>query len=566
MQWHPAAVPLGVSVLIAAIVATVAWRRRHTSPAAPALALLMSGLVLWASADALERTSVSLGAHLFWEHALYLGVVMAPAGFMALALEMTGRGHRLTPRITLLLAVHPVLVVLIVATDPLHHLFISNPVLIGVDPVLLGWERGPLFWAHTAYSYALLATGMGMLIGAWMRSARAYRRQLRSIVLAGAVPWLANVATQFRLIDVGTLDLTPIAFTFTGVVFAWALFRQRLLDLVPIAREQVVDTMGDGVVIVDPHERIADLNPAAIVLLERAGNRRGSVSVGRRAAEVFAGWDDLVPLTDEVAREITVGAGTGVVDVRGTVLRDRTGRSAGHLLVLRDVTRSRQAERVIATANRALRDQVSTIEAQLATIEQLRAELQEQAIRDSLTGLYNRRYLDEMLARELARAHREGYPVSVALLDADHFKHLNDTYGHATGDRMLAAIGRLLGLGVRGGDVACRYGGEEFLVILPNAGQPDAMSRAEQWRTGCAALRVAATDDHTGDDDGTDADHADDGEATVGVTVSIGVSTAPQDGADPASVLAAADRALYAAKRGGRDRVVAARPRSGADL
>jgi diguanylate cyclase (GGDEF)-like protein len=278
--------------------------------------------------------------------------------------------------------------------------------------------------------------------------------------------------------------------------------------------------------------------------------------VGSRADEVFAGWDGLVPLTDDIAREVTVGAGAGVVDVRGTVLRDRTGRSAGHLLVLRDVTHSRQAERALAGANQALREQVATIEAQLATIEQLRAELQEQAIRDSLTGLFNRRYLDEMLARELARADREGYPVSVALLDADHFKDLNDTYGHATGDRMLAAIGELLGLGVRGGDVACRYGGEEFLMILPNATQADAVARAEEWRIRCAALRV---DGHDTPGGGTPGDG-------VGVTVSIGVATAPADGADPATVLSSADRALYAAKRGGRDRVVAAGPRSGAGI
>jgi diguanylate cyclase (GGDEF)-like protein len=551
VQWHPAAVPLVASVVIAAVVAIVAWRQRHTSPAAPALVLLMSGLVLWAASDALERTSVSFTAHLFWEHALYVGVVMAPAGFMALALEMTGRGHRLTGRAKMLLAIQPVLVTVIVATDPWHHLFISNPLLVGTAPTQLQWDRGPLFWAHTAYSYAVLAAGMGMLIGAWVRSERAYRRQLRSIVLAGSVPWLANVGTQFRLIDVGTLDLTPIAFTFTGVVLAWALFRRRLLDLVPVARERVVDTMGDGVVIVDLHERIADLNPAAVTMLERTAGDRGIVAVGSRAAEVFAGWGDLVPITDDVAREITPGSGVGVVDVRGTVLRDRTGRSVGHLLVLRDVTHSRRAERALADANQALREQVATIEAQLATIEELRAELQEQAIRDSLTGLFNRRYLDEMLARELARAEREGYPVSVALLDADHFKHLNDTYGHATGDRMLAAVGELLGDGVRGGDVACRYGGEEFLVILPNAGQEDAVARAEDWRTGCAALRVTT-------DDGTD--------RTVGVTVSIGVATAPKDGADSAAVLAAADRALYAAKGGGRDRVVAARPRSSAGI
>jgi diguanylate cyclase (GGDEF)-like protein len=492
---------------------------------------------MWSTADLCERISMSYRAHVFWEHALYLGVVIAPAGFIAFACEVTGRGDRLTRRMKWLLAVQPVVVLLIAATDPWHHLFIRNTHLIGYDPVQLAWERGPLFWAHTAYSYVVLAVGVLLLLSGWARAARAYRRQLRSIVLASLVPWVANVGTQFRIVDVGTLDLTPIAFTVTGVFLAYALFRQRLLDLVPVARDRVIDTMGDAVVVVDIHGRVADLNPAAAELLRRAGRRQDTVSVGEAAAEVFAGWDGLVPLAGDREHEIVVGAGAGVVDARVTVLTDRLGRGAGHLLVLRDVTRSRQAERALAAANTALRDQ-------LATIDRLRAELQEQAIRDSLTGLFNRRYLDTMLERELARAAREDYPVSVALLDVDHFKRLNDTHGHAAGDRMLAAIGTLLADGVRGGDVACRYGGEELLVVLPNATRADAVARAEEWRTACAALRVES------------------GEQSLGVTISIGVAAAPADGADPAAVLAAADRALYEAKRSGRDRVVAARPRS----
>jgi diguanylate cyclase (GGDEF)-like protein len=534
-QWHPAALPLGASVLVAVLVAVLAWRRRSASPAAPALVLLMAGLALWSTADLLQRTSVTLGAHLFWEHSLHLGVVVAPAGFFIVATEMSGRGHLLTRRARLLLCVQPVLVLLVAATDPWHHLFISNPILVGADPTELAWERGPLFWAHTAYSYVLLGISMVMLIGAWMRAAPAYRRQLRSIVLASSVPWLANIGTQFRLIDVGTLDLTPIAFTVTGVVLAYALFRQQLLDLVPVARERVIDTMGDAVVVVDQYGRLADFNPAAVELFRRAGKRPDTATVGRDAADVFAGWQGILPLRGDCRTEIHVGAGSGVIDVRISQLAKRGNHSSGHLLVLRDVTQSRQAERALAAANVALRDQ-------LDTIERLRVELQEQAIRDSLTGLFNRRYLDEVLVRELARAHREEYPVSIALLDVDHFKRLNDTHGHGAGDRMLAALGQLLGNDVRGGDVACRYGGEELLVVLPNADQDGALGRAEQWREACAALRVTA-----------------DGKS-LGVTISVGVATAPLDGAHPATLLAAADRALYTAKRAGRDRVVAASP------
>jgi diguanylate cyclase (GGDEF)-like protein len=545
VQWHPAALPLALNVVVDAILMVVIWRRRRTTPAAPVLLLLVVAVDIWLIADLLSRVTVTLGTMLFWQHAIYAGVVLTPGAFLAFALNLTGRGHLLTRRVLLLLAIEPVLTLVAVATDPWHHLFLAAPRLVDEGgPVELYWERGPLFWAHALYSYAVLTAAMVLLVTGLGRAARPYRRQLRTVLVGALAPTVANVATQFGVIDVGNLDLTPMAFTVTGVFFTWALFRQQLLDLVPVARDMVIDTIGDAVVVVDVHGRLADLNPAAVALLNRAGTRAGPPSLGQPAEEVFTGWDGVLPLDRDLVREVDVGAGTGVVDVRGTVLRDRLGRDAGHLLVLRDVTQRRTAERALAAVNKALRDQVTTI-------DRLRVELREQAIRDALTGLYNRRYLDEVLAAELSRASHEGYPLSVALLDVDRFKRINDTYGHAAGDRMLAAIGALLGRSVRKGDVACRYGGEEFLVILPNAGQQDALARAEEWRTGCAALRVD-------DDDSTD--------RTVGVTVSIGVATAPQDGAEPAAVLAAADRALYAAKRGGRDRVVAARPRSSAVL
>jgi diguanylate cyclase (GGDEF)-like protein len=538
---------LAASALIAVVVGVVAWRRRHSASAASSLVLAMVGVVIWCLADLSARVSTTLTAQLTWTHALYVGVVLIPASSLVLTFEITGRGGRLSRRTRWLLVVQPVVVLAVVATNPWHQLFINGARLVGDDPVELDWHRGPLFWAHTAYSYAILAVAIVVLARGWLRAPRAFRRQLGSALLASLVPTAFNTTNQFGLIDVGRLDLTPIAFSVTGVLFAWALFRQQLLDLVPVARERVIDTMGDGVVVVDVYGRVADLNPAAGNLLKRAGGQPGAVAVGQPAADVFAAWDGVVPLRGDHQSEVHVGAGSGIVDVRVTELTGRLRRPAGHLLVLRDVTENRQAERALAAANAALR-------VQLETIERLRWELQEQAIRDSLTGLYNRRYLDEVLARELARAARENYPVSIALLDVDHFKGLNDSHGHATGDRMLTAIGDLLARNVRGGDVACRYGGEELLVVLPNVDAEAAVLRAEQCREGCAALRVSPADDR---------DTADP-TVHIGVTVSIGVATSPADGIEPATLLAAADRALYTAKRAGRNRVIAASSRPAA--
>jgi diguanylate cyclase (GGDEF)-like protein len=171
----------------------------------------------------------------------------------------------------------------------------------------------------------------------------------------------------------------------------------------------------------------------------------------------------------------------------------------------------------------------------------LRETLRGQSIRDPLTGLFNRRYMEETLERELSRAARGEQPVSVILLDLDRFKQLNDTFGHAVGDLVLTAIGRVLRALSRGGDIACRYGGEEFVLILPEASLAAARRRAEEIREAIRDLPVV----HEG--------------LRVGpVRCSLGVAACPEHGSAGDVLLRAADAALYRAKRAGRDQVVVA--------
>ena len=171
---------------------------------------------------------------------------------------------------------------------------------------------------------------------------------------------------------------------------------------------------------------------------------------------------------------------------------------------------------------------------------QLRAVLREQAIRDPLTGLLNRRYLEEILVHEFRRASRDRYPVGVIMLDVDHFKHVNDTYGHDAGDAVLRALGALLLGMVRAGDIVCRYGGEEFVLILPTAALPAVIDRAEIIRREVSRLQIMHRELEL-----------------PPVTVSLGASAVTDANASVNEALTRADAALYAAKRAGRNRVVA---------
>ncbi len=205
--------------------------------------------------------------------------------------------------------------------------------------------------------------------------------------------------------------------------------------------------------------------------------------------------------------EIDVECHSSVMDI---------GANPVIITLLIDVTERARAEREV----RALHDQ-----------------LREQAIQDQLTGLYNRQPLAELFDRELALARRRDYPVSIIMADLDHFKGVNDTYGHLAGDEVLRAFGTLIKRFYRSSDICCRYGGEEFLVLLPDMSNDDAYERTEQLRAIIENTPVTSST------------------TVIRLTSSFGIATFPGDGNTRDTLIGAADRALYAAKKAGRNQV-----------
>jgi len=209
-----------------------------------------------------------------------------------------------------------------------------------------------------------------------------------------------------------------------------------------------------------------------------------------------------------------------------------------YLVIVANVayTRNHQLHRV----RKQLQLDEQALQKQLDEINALQRQLSDQANRDALTGLYNRRYLDSTLERELARCQREGLPLSLMLIDLDHFKRINDTYGHQAGDEVLKQLADMLSAQARSADVVCRFGGEEFLLLLPNMPQAVALERAEQWRRDFAANTIVF------------------GEFRMQAKLSIGLASYPGHGTSPQALIRSADRALYRAKTEGRNRIVVA--------
>ncbi len=201
------------------------------------------------------------------------------------------------------------------------------------------------------------------------------------------------------------------------------------------------------------------------------------------------------------------------------------------LLLMQDISEQENALMQLKKQNEELQQR-------LTDIEQLKNRIREQSIRDPLTNLFNRRFLNEFMERELALSRRNQKPLAVVMLDLDHFKQLNDQFGHQTGDKVIEMVAKHLLRQSRRTDILFRYGGEEFLVILPNTNATQARHLAENWRVHVEQAQVFAK------------------HQAVNITLSAGVAVYPEHGTTAFNLIEAADEALYQAKAAGRNQVV----------
>ena len=362
-----------VVALVCCALVVISWRRRRRTPAAAALAATMLANAVWCALDA----GAALGAQLPSTLA-YLILIAAvhtlTAATLCLNLMVSDPQWRLRRRTVLLLLTVPLLTLAAVATSGQHGLFFDTR---GGRESFPSAHLGPLFWVHTAYCYALLGRGLSRLVRAWRRGDPVFRRQYATLVVAEATPTLALLAGALSgRVSAGT-DLTPFGFACTGLLIAYALFRQGMLQLVPVARARIVDTLRDGVFVIDTAGRLIDVNTAGRALLARVRPQLPADVVGRTARELLREPDLLADLREggQAVHELLPGLHV-VVQVSRHL--DGRGRLLATVVTTRDVSTHVMVER-------SLREHVSTIEA-------LRERLQEEALRDALTGLHNRRH------------------------------------------------------------------------------------------------------------------------------------------------------------------------------
>ena len=359
MVFHYIMLPAILGTIVSLFVAVYALSRRPAEGAV-LFSVIMFGIALWSFGSTIEVGSPDLVSMYFWAKFQYFGILTVPTSCLVFSLRYTGRVQRLTLRNHILLSIMPIATSALVWTNEYHGLIWRDIWVVNSGPVpLLDTIHGPAFWIHTAYSYLVLIAAAVLMLLRFFASLKMYRKQAITMVVAIALPMLGNALYIAEVVPLPSIDLTPFTFTLVGLIMALGLFRFRILDIVPIARNVVIETMHDVVIILDAQNRVVDLNPSAARLC--AG--KPSDAIGKPVEMVIP---ELGPGLATIAAGGTPGEAEIIIgenhsrrhfNLHVSPLLGGANRIMGQVLNLYDVTEKKEAEEALQRsefANRAL--------------------------------------------------------------------------------------------------------------------------------------------------------------------------------------------------------------------
>jgi len=503
-----------ISPLLVTLVAVGIYLRVARQPRVPGMAAiraLLATVVFWSGCQFAESLLTATTAKLVALKLSYLGIALAPVLWMLFALSYTRRQTGAGRGVRNALAAVPLATLVLVFTNPWHQLVWREVTLVQAGSfAALVTEPGPWFYVNALYAYGLMIVATTILVYVLATTTRQLV-PIIGVVLAPVVVSIANLLYLLPANPVPWFDLTTVGVIIAAMILDHTVLRHGVLDDIPVLRDRVLEQLAEGVIVISEDGRIIDVNRAALTVL---GTGREQI----RHAPV-SGWLpdlDIDALVDGRVPSLEVKAQGRWYDVTGSRLVPGDPDSAV-VLALRDITIRRDTELALRVAQDELQRLVHT---------------------DSLTGLHNRRLFMDRLDEEVRRVQRHQGCLSVVLLDLDHFKQINDRFGHDVGDGVLVAAAARTRSVKRTTDVAARIGGEEFALLLPATDAAGALSLAQRLR---AAIENIDTVLLLGE--------------RVTITASIGVATVASGRDDPSEVLRRADQALYRAKNAGRNRV-----------
>jgi len=524
MTWSieltPWALPPLLAVLLVLRDLEYIWVHRRES-SARALGALAGTSGLWAFFHLLTVVTPTLPFSSELVRAEDVLAAMAPLAWLWFALSYTGREQELKRWPMWLLYAFGIATLVLTFHPTAHGLLFGGSSLVGHGGVTgLRLQRGSLYWSTDLVRVGAVTAATVALVSSLTGSHGSLKRGLVAIAagLVATVPVVAHLRWSPESV---WKDLAPTGFGIASAMLGWGLLRYRLVNLGPVARWLVMVEIQDPIVVLDGKGRIVDVNRAARRILGLHPYGDVPIALGTLWARSRKEPLKSSRITLEAASEN--GREERAFDVTVTSLDER-GAPGRSTLVLRDVTeRERMEQELIHTRDQLL---------------EANEELERLANTDALTGLANRRHFLDALDKELDRSARYERPVSLVLMDLDHFKDVNDSYGHAAGDKVLKGAARVLLDVCRDVDLAARLGGEELVLLLPETEAEGARAVAERVRRKIETARFRSP---VGDQ--------------FRVTASLGVASVGSGSVTPGALLQRADEAMYSAKEEGRNRV-----------
>ncbi len=507
--------------------------RFRNIPMAFPFGLMMFSASLWCVFYSLEIVTTDFGLKVFWAKARFFGLAPLSSLWLAVAIQHMGsikwfRGAR-----WLILGIIPALVIILSMTSSHHTLFRYDYRLLPDNGIgVIHFTNGPLFWVYACYAY-LLSIVTGVILYLSFRKQNTIKRRQTVLVISGiSVFIIVDALFQVKITPFPNYNLSSSSLAISGILLSMAVFRYRILDLAPITRVMIMNGISDIIVVADDTGRLLDFNRAASV----AFGLSPVSSAGLPLQDIHPFFSGILETGDKYPdrtgdTQVCVNGVEKIFEISVKPIRFRGDHIVGTLIHLRDVSGQRRMEKEIREAN-------AELVARIVKIESLQAQLRELSIRDPLTGLYNRRYMDETVKRDLLMAIRNQSPLSFALIDIDYFKAVNDTWGHQAGDALLKSLAGLLVENVRKSDMVCRFGGEEFLIVLVGVSSALAQKQVDKIRIAFEGITTPYDDQR------------------IRATFSAGVAAYPEHGCEAPELIRSADEALYRAKREGRNRVL----------
>jgi PAS domain S-box-containing protein len=334
-----------VSATLCFLSAGMAWKRQ-VNPGTFPFALVMLSLAIWSFASIFEAGAMTVNEKIFWSKWQYLGITTISPLWLIFAAEYTGKSEFLARKTRWMIWVIPIATLLLVFTNELHGLIWTN-VTMTSDVLHLGYyDHGIAFYVHMIFSYLCLLIGTIWLVKDFMAGQKKRRFQSVIFVIAVVISWAANILYILELSPIPGLDITPISFSLNALVLSWSILSYKLFDLVPVARNTLLGSMVEGVIVIDPNDIILEINPAAIDIT----GYKGMHPLGRSIWDVYSNYSEVIEQfrdkTNLNAEVEIPGDQSRIIDLQITSIDMEGENTSGQLIVLRDISKRKEAEKI----------------------------------------------------------------------------------------------------------------------------------------------------------------------------------------------------------------------------